>query len=71
MLPALFTLGVFFLSLLFMLGVGLLVANSYVIVSNALEDGMPYVGVFLGVAAVLLSFAPLFLYSLLIFVDSW
>ena len=72
LLPAMFTLGVVLLGLLFVVGLGLIVSNWYGIHTNVTDDpDMLYVGVYLGAMAVLGSLAPLLLYSLLIFIDSY
>lgn len=71
-LPAMFTLGVVFLSFLFVIGLGLVLSNLYGIHSNVADDpSMLYVGVYIGVMGILCSLLPLLLYSLLIFVDSF
>lgn len=72
MLPAVFTLGVLLLCLLFVVGLGLIVSNGYGIYADVVDDpSMLYVGVFLGGMAVLGALAPLLAYSLLIFIDSF
>ena len=72
MLPAVFTIGVFFLLLMFLAGLALTGANAYGRLTSAAEDtSMLYVGVFLGVSAMICSLIPLLMYSALIFVDSW
>ena len=71
MLPAVFTLGVFFLSLLFVSGFALTAANVYGIVAKPVQDVSMYsVGVYLGIAAMTCALIPMLMYSLLIFADS-
>lgn len=71
MLPAVFTLGVFFLSLLLVSGFALTAANVYAIVAKSVQDtGMYSVGVYLGIAAMAGALIPMLMYSLLIFADS-
>jgi glycosyltransferase involved in cell wall biosynthesis len=71
MLPAVFTIGVFFLLLMFLAGLALTGANVYGILTSAAEDtSMLYVGVYLGITAMICSLIPLLMYSALIFVDS-
>ena len=71
MLPAVFTLGVFFLSLLFVSGFALTAANVYAIMAKSVQDtGMYSVGVYLGIAAMAGALIPMLMYSLLIFADS-
>jgi hypothetical protein len=71
MLPAVFTIGVFFLVLMFLAGLALTGANVYGILTSAAEDtSMLYVGVYLGITAMICSLIPLLMYSALIFVDS-
>ena len=70
-LPALFTLGVVFLLLLFMFGLGLMVSNWLDIMISAVEDAsMLHVGVFLGGLVCLCSLLPLLVFSLIICIDS-
>ena len=73
LLPALFTLGMVCLALLFLAGLVLAGTNLYGMcaVSGTGADGhMLQVGVFLGCAAMVCSLVPVALYSLLIFFDS-
>ena len=71
MLPSVFTLGVFFLSLLLVSGFALTAANVYAIVAKSVQDtGMYSVGVYLGIAAMAGALIPMLMYSLLIFADS-
>ena len=71
MLPAVFTLGVVFLLLLCMVGLGLMVSNWLGIMANAVEDAsMLYVGVFIGALVSLCSLLPLLVFSLIICIDS-
>ena len=70
-LPAVFTLGVSFLVLLFVSGLALTVANAYGILAKSVQDtGMYSVGAFLGIVAMAGALTPLLMYSLLIFADS-
>jgi len=71
MLPAVFTLGVVFLLLLFMVGLGLMAFNWLGIMASAVEDAsMLHVGVFLGGLVCLCSLLPLLILSLVICIDS-
>ncbi|MBR4846282.1 MAG: glycosyl transferase family 2, partial [Bacteroidaceae bacterium] len=71
MLPAIFTVGVGLLLLLFVFSLGLIASNAYGIMTNAVTPpDMLYVGIFIGMVAIICSFAPLFLFSLLICIDS-
>ena len=71
MLPAIFTVGVGLLLLLFVFSLGLIASNAYGIMTNAvIPPDMLYVGIFIGMVAIICSFAPLFLFSLLICIDS-
>ena len=70
MLPAVFTLGVVFLLLLFMVGIGLMVTNRLGIMASAEEADMLHVGVFLGGLVSLCSLLPLLVFSFIICIDS-
>jgi glycosyltransferase involved in cell wall biosynthesis len=71
MLPAVFTIGVLCLVLLFVSGFALTVANIYGIFTKSVHDASMYsVGVYLGTVTMLCALTPLLLYSLLIFLDS-
>lgn len=71
MLPAVFTLGVVFLLLLFMVGLGLMAFNWLGIMASAVEDAsMLHVGVSLGGLVCLCSLLPLLILSLVICIDS-
>ena len=72
MLPAVFTLGVLFLALLFVSGFALTAANVCGILTKSVQQdtSMYSVGVYLGIVAMVGALIPLLLYSLLIFVDS-
>ena len=70
-LPAVFTLGVSFLVLLFVSGLALTAANAYGILAKSVQDtGIYSVGAFLGIGAMAGALTPLLMYSLLIFADS-
>jgi cellulose synthase/poly-beta-1,6-N-acetylglucosamine synthase-like glycosyltransferase len=73
LLPAVFTLGVIFLLLAFIVGLALIGANLFAILASATGGtsvSMLWVGTFLGVMISICALTPLILYSLLIFVDS-
>lgn len=71
MLPAIFTLGVLFLSLLFVSGFILTAANVYGILAKSVQNTSMYsLGVHLGIVAMACALIPILMYSLLIFTDS-